>query len=156
MISWAKYLRASRECWRQSTTPSVAPRLETLERPTTATALRRPAADAPRELSAALVAELAPPLLAIEVAVRRIVDALDDVPEPALALVVELDGKVGEVGHERAAEGSRGGEGDEAFVLRPLGLGRVDCFLQKVKKFRRVSGVSSLKSRKRAVERTEK
>lgn len=74
-------------------------------------------ADAPRKLAAALVAQVSPPLFAVQVAVRRVVDAFNDVPVAFLAFVVELNGKVGQVRDERAAERAGGSEGDELLVL---------------------------------------
>lgn len=84
---------------------------------------------APSELSAALVSQLALGLFAVQIPVRSIVDAFDDVPVPFLALVVELDRKVRQVRDESAAERSGWREADEFLVLRPLAFGRLNRFL---------------------------
>lgn len=86
-------------------------------------------ADAPSELSAALIAHLPFRFFAVQIPVRSVVNAFDDVPVSFLAFVVELDRKVWQVRDERAAERSGGREAYELFVLRPFALGRLDRFL---------------------------
>lgn len=83
-----------------------------------------------------LLRELPTPLLplfhALLVAVCRR-PAFDDVSIPLLALVIKLDGEIGQVGHHGAPETTgASGEVDELLVLRPLGFGGEDRFLNEV------------------------
>lgn len=85
--------------------------------------------NAPRELSATLLPRLPVQLVPIRIAIRSIVDAFDNVPVPLLALVVPLNGEVGEVGNQGATKGAGGSKDDALLVLRPFLLRVVDRFL---------------------------
>lgn len=105
---------------------AVNPVCQSLVHGLSALALRR---NSPRKLATSLVTQFTSSFLSICVMFRSVVNALDHVPVPLFSLVVKVNHKVRQVGHQCPSERSSRCELDTLLVLRPLLLGRVDRFL---------------------------